>query len=51
MPPKIDPSVQIKANLNDFMGIEIASAINNTSGGIGKKEDSANDKKNNAVTP
>ncbi len=50
-PPSTEPTEQYKANLKDFRGIDIARAINRTSGGIGKKDDSANARMNNAGTP
>jgi hypothetical protein len=40
--------VQIKANLKDFLGDATASAINNTSGGMGKKDASINAIQNKA---
>jgi hypothetical protein len=42
--------MQIMAYLNAFFGIEIASVIRRTSGGTGKKDDSANASKKSAGT-
>src|SRR4030065_2135858 len=50
-PPITEPIEHIKAYLNDLAGIDMASAISNISGGIGKNEDSVNASINNAQTP
>ena len=43
--------LQINAKYNDFFLAPNANAISNTSGGIGKKEDSANASKNSTTGP
>jgi hypothetical protein len=50
-PPITDPTEQISANLNDFLGAPIERTMSKTSGGIGKKEDSPNASRNNANAP
>ena len=49
--PKIEPMLQIKANLNIFFLLPINNGIRRTSGGIGKNIDSINEIINNAITP
>ena len=51
MAPRIEPTKQINANRNDLFVAPIHKAISKTSGGIGKKLDSANANKNRANTP
>ena len=41
IPPNTDPIEAISAYQNDFLGLDTDKANCNTSGGIGKKEDSA----------
>ena len=43
IPPKTDPIEQINARRTQPAGAAITIAINNMSGGIGKKEDSTNE--------
>ena len=43
--------LHIKANLNDCFRFPSANAINNTSGGMGKKEASENDNTKRAMAP
>ena len=43
--------LQINAKYNDFFLAPNANAISNTSGGMGKKEDSENASKNNTTGP
>ena len=43
--------LQIKANLKDLLLLPRASAINNTSGGIGKNDASENANKKSAMLP
>ena len=43
--------LQIKANLKELLLLPRASAINNTSGGIGKNDASENANKNSAMLP
>lgn len=49
MPPKTEPRVHHNAALNDFLGAPTPMAISRTSGGIGKKDDSAKDSRNNDI--
>ena len=49
--PNIEPIVQIAANLNDFFEAPKHNAISKTSGGIGKKLDSAKANMKSAGTP
>lgn len=48
MPPKTEATEQKKENLIQSAGTATVMAINKTSGGIGKKDDSTNETKNNA---
>ena len=51
MAPLIEPAVQINANLNAFFLAPKTRAINKTSGGIGKKDDSAKANIKRAIAP
>jgi hypothetical protein len=46
IPPRTDPTVVIKANFHAFFGFDKHMGNNITSGGIGKKDDSATLRKN-----
>ena len=48
IPPSTDPTVHTSANRNQPAGIATTIAINNTSGGMGKNDDSINEMMNNA---
>ncbi len=49
--PETEPTRQIEANLKAFFGEPRTRAISNASGGIGKKDASANESINNAADP
>jgi len=51
MPPRTDAIEQARANLTHFFGAPKASGASSTSGGTGKKLDSAKLKQNSALSP
>ena len=51
IPPRTDPAAQIAAYRKALAGIDIARAISRTSGGIGKKLDSAKARMKSAHDP
>ena len=50
-PPRSEPAAQIRAYRKALAGIDIARAISRTSGGIGKKLDSARARRKSAHVP
>ena len=51
IPPITDPIEQTRANLNHLRQAPMQRAMSSVSGGTGKKEASASEKKNSAVAP